>query len=173
MQAAWSSKPKIDVELALHAPKVAIPIVSGKRTEQVTLLADLGSLTLISNHDEAATLSPEEAAIYECYSLLSSDLSVHIINGTFAWPSAGQTEGNAAESAELPGSASAAALLADAKTSPTQQIAQYCAESAQAVPLLDHCSTSASVHMAYVSHPTLPMVRVGLQVSCLDSDASQ
>jgi Repeating coiled region of VPS13 len=154
MQAAWSSKPKIDVALDLQAPKVAIPIAdSSSSSKQVTLLVDLGSLVLTSNHAEASTLSPEEASIYDCYGLLSSDLSVHIISGAFAWP---RHDGDS-------GPHEAAGVEA-AAPKPQQAMERYLGQGAQAVPLLDHCSTSASVHMAYVSHPTLPMVRVGLQV---------
>ena len=160
MEAAWSSKPTIDIELNLHAPKVAIPLPAAGRTQAaVTLLADLGSISLSSSHAEAASLPPEEAAIFECYSLVSSNLSVHLISGAFAWPAAA-----AAAAAPPPPTPGGGADGAAATPGRRTTIESYLEAGATAEPWLDHCSTSASVHVAHVSHPTLPLVRVGLQV---------
>ena len=98
---------------------------------------------------------------------------MHIVNGPFAWPrvedATGTSEGEDGADAEV--AAQASDVLMDTTTSAAasarrQAIGDYLGPGAVAVPLLDHCSTSASVHMAYVSHPTLPLVRVGLQVRC-------
>jgi hypothetical protein len=158
MQAAWSTKPKIVVNLNLSAPKIAVPIEDGTGAvtadEHVTLLADLGSLSISSNHAEAATLSPEEAAIYECYSLLSADLAAYLIKGKFTWPN---SAAGAFEAAEV-------ALEGERRSQSGIDI--YLGQGAKAIPLLGHCSTTASVHAAHVSHPTLPLIRIGLEVRC-------
>jgi hypothetical protein len=170
MQAAWSSKPKIDIQLRLHAPKVAIPITRSAGAEQVTLLADLGSLVISSNHTEAGTLSPEEASIYECYTLLSSDLSVHLINGEFSWPRGDEApfvDNQSPAVANTPRTGWRNIAEQSPASGSAQRITDNQGGGAKAIPLLDQCSTGASVHMAYVSHPTLPLARIGLQVSLL------
>jgi hypothetical protein len=180
MQAAWSSKPKIDVYLNLHAPKIAIPIkhaiCSNSKQGAVTLLADLGSLIISSNHVEYGILTPEEAALYDCYALVSSDLSVHLINGNFRWPEPGRrpldAQSDAFHYATPAGLSRPSPVPASTKSVPRHEASEYLGENAAAVRVLDHCSTSASVHMAHVSHPTLPLVRIGLQVSsCLPEHA--
>lgn len=153
------------MHLDLHAPKVAIPITdqqddAGQPVLQ-TLFVDLGSLVITSNQIEASSLSPEEAALYDCYGLLSYDIAVYVIKGPFVWPDMTRT---------LSGPLTDAGLVSpvqpgDARRRLTGQlISDYLGPSAVAVPFLGHCSTTASVHVAHASHPTLPFVRVGLEV---------
>jgi hypothetical protein len=58
-------KPRLLLGVTMHAPKIAIPDEWGS----TTLIADLGCFTLESNPDLLATLGPEEAALYECFSV--------------------------------------------------------------------------------------------------------
>lgn len=169
MHAAWSNRPKIHVHLDLHAPKVAIPIIEEQdRTNPAalqTLFVDFGSLVITSNHLEGSSLSPEEAAIYDCYGLLSYDIAVYVIKGPFVWPELTRTLSGSFTDVGLPGPGQ---LNESRSRLAGELISDYLGPSAIAVPLLGHCSTTASVHVAHVSHPTLPLVRVGLEV-CLYS----
>ena len=161
MHAAWSSRPKIQVLLDLHAPKVAMPISAATDTSPATtLIIDLGSLVIASNPVEATSLSPEEGAIYDCYGLVSYDVAVHVVRGHFAWPDTKSL------STSLDRNASQSRASLDSRGSGRLdfRLDDYLSEGALAVPLLGHCSTTASVHVAHVSHPTLPLIRVGLQV---------
>jgi hypothetical protein len=177
VQAAWNSKPKIDVYLNLQAPKIAIPIKQQNASAgPVTFLADLGSLIISSNHVESSILSPEEAALYDCYALVSSDLSAHLINGDFRWPEVKQHTVAAPSAAATPqttpaGLARPSPHATTVMSVPRHEAAEYLGDGAVAVRVLDHCSTSASVHMAHVSHPNLPLVRIGLQVRSLGFSA--
>jgi hypothetical protein len=172
MHAAWSSRPKIKVFLDLHAPKVAMPISSATDdSPATTLIIDLGSLVIFSNPVEAAKLSPEEGAIYDCYGLVSYDVAVHVVRGHFAWPDMKSVVSGRVSSGHL--SASQLHLSQPRASMDSQRSARLdfrlddcLSEGSLAVPLLGHCSTTASVHVAHVSHPTLPMVRIGLEVGC-------
>lgn len=173
MHAAWSSRPKIQVHLDLHAPKVAMPISTADGTSpSTTLIIDLGSLIIASNPVEAASLSPEEAAIYDCYGLVSYDVAVHLVRGRFAWPdmkSVGSGHGYSSQMHsgslfEKQPSRSRASLDSKGSCRMDFKLDDYLSEGALAVPLLGHCSTTASVHVAQASHPTLPTLRIGLQV---------
>eukprot|EP00892_Ulva_mutabilis_P007576 jgi/Ulvmu1/5190/UM021_0207.1 len=165
MHAAWSNRPKIHVHLDLHAPKIAIPIVEEQDNADPaalqTLFVDFGSLVITSNHLEGSSLSPEEAAIYDCYGLLSYDTAVYVIKGPFVWPELTRTLSGSITDVGL---ASPAQLNESRSRTAGGPISDYLGPSAIAVPLLGHCSTTASVHVAHVSHPTLPLVRVGLEV---------
>lgn len=173
MHAAWSSRPKIQVFLDLHAPKVAMPISAATNTSPATtLIIDLGSLVIASNPVEATSLSPEEGAIYDCYGLVSYDVAVHVVRGQFAWPDmkilgAGHASSTQINSSQLPdrhASHSRASFESRGSGRVDFRLDDYLSEGALAVPLLGHCSTTASVHVAHVSHPTLPLIRIGLQV---------
>lgn len=167
MHAAWSNRPKIQVHLDLHAPKVAIPIIeeedSADPSALQTLFIDFGSLVITSNHLEGSSLSPEEAAIYDCYGLLSYDIAVYVIKGPFVWPEMTHTLSGSLMDVGLP----SPGQLGECRSRLAGElISDYLGPSAIAVPLLGQCSTTASVHLAHVSHPTLPFVRIGLEV-CL------
>lgn len=171
MHAAWSSRPKIQVFLDLHAPKVAMPISSATDTSPATtLIIDLGNLVIASNPVEASTLSPEEAAIYDCYGLVSYDVAVHLVRGRFAWPDMKTLGSGQVSSGQLHGrNASHSRASLDSRGSAGRvdfRLDDYLSDEALAVPLLGHCSTTASLHVAHVSHPTLPLIRIGLQVCC-------
>lgn len=164
VHAAWSTRPKIQIQFDLHAPKVAIPIaqdpIGSTLPASHTLFVDFGSLVITSDHIEASNLSPEEAAIYDCYGLLSYDIAVYVVNGPFVWPEIKRKTG-ASSSSGLP----SPAQLGESRNRVTGElISDYLGPTAVAVPLLGHCSTTASVHVAHASHPTLPLVRVGLEV---------
>lgn len=149
----------------MHAPKVAVPIIeeagNTDSTALQTLFVDFGSLVITSNHVEGSSLSPEEAAIYDCYGLLSYDIAVYVIRGPFVWPDMMRTLSGSLNDA---GMASSIQLGESRSRLDGELISDYLGPSAVAVPLLGHCSTTASVHVAHASHPTLPFVRVGLEV---------
>ncbi|KAJ9533197.1 hypothetical protein QJQ45_018304 [Haematococcus lacustris] len=80
------SRPRLRLTLCAHAPKVALPAPSG----QALLLLDLGRFSLHSNSDLAASLPPEEAALFDCFSARIDSLAAHLaLSPTprrFTWP---------------------------------------------------------------------------------------
>lgn len=86
--AALSNKPRLRLKLDLEAPKVAIPVKDGQG--EVSLALDLGRFVIETDPTTAASLSPEEAGLYECIRLVGSNVSAYVVDGSFDWAELGQ-----------------------------------------------------------------------------------
>lgn len=80
-------KPKLLLSISMHAPKVAIPAQQGA----TSLIADLGLFTLNTDRQLAQSLSVEEAAVYECFSLRLDNVSAYLVDGAVDWSSVQQS----------------------------------------------------------------------------------
>lgn len=79
---ALHTKPRLNLRLALDAPKIAIPS-TGRNDEPLTLAIDLGRFVVES--DANMNHSKDEAALYEALKLTGSDVAAYLLDGPFSW----------------------------------------------------------------------------------------
>ena len=79
--AAWSDKPKLDMRLALSAPKISIPSKAG----DVHLALDFGMFVIETDLEGAAALDPRERGLYECIKVTGSRVSARITGPVVDW----------------------------------------------------------------------------------------
>ena len=142
----------------------AVPAACHLYAGKLTLVADLGRFVLESDKDTANSLPLEEASLYECLKLAGSNISAYLVDGDFAF-SALEDLGSqkapapeAGEGMEDPSHVSATT----AATSESQ--GKALGGSAIFIPLLERCGASAALQAARFPHPSLPPIRLQLDV---------
>ena len=81
--AAWSGKPRLNMRMALNAPKISIP--SDGDVSDVWLALDLGSFVIESDHEAVKSLPQEEKGLYECIRMTGSSISAFLATGDSNW----------------------------------------------------------------------------------------
>jgi len=81
--AAWSGKPRLNMRMALNAPKISIP--SDGAEHDVWLGLDLGSFVIESDQDTIKSLPQEEKGLYECIRMTGSNISAFLKSGDSKW----------------------------------------------------------------------------------------
>ena len=138
--------------------KVKVCLCSGK----LTMVADLGRFVLESDKDLATSLPVEEASLYECLKLAGSNISAYLVDGDFSFSA---LEDIGSQQAPAPGDAEAASHVSTAMTAAvTQSEGKTMGGSAVFIPLLERCGISAAVQAARFPHPSLPPLKLQLQV---------
>ncbi len=126
------------------------------------MVADLGRFVLESDKDLATSLSLEEASLYECLKLAGSNISAYLVDGDFSFSALedlGSQQAPAPEDSEAPSHVSTA-MTAEI----TQAEGKAMGGSAVFIPLLERCGISAAVQPARFPHPSLPSMKLQLQV---------
>lgn len=134
-------------------------------------MADLGRFVLESDKDTASSLPLEEASLYECVKLSGSNISAYLVDGDFSFAALEQLGSQKAaapheeEEPEVGGEAEdPPSVSTDMTAALTQAQGKALGGSAVFIPLLERCGTSASLQAARFPHPSLPPVKLQLQV---------
>ena len=138
---------------------------------KLTLVADLGRFVLESDRDTASSLPLEEASLYECVKLSGSNISAYLVDGDFSFAALehlGSQKAAAPQEEEEPRAGAEAgdppSVSTDMTAALTQSQGKALGGSAVFIPLLERCGTSASLQAARFPHPSLPPVKLQLQV---------
>ena len=129
---------------------------------KLTLVADLGRFVLETDKDTANSLSLEEASLYECLKLSGRNMSAYLVDGDFSF-SALKDLGS--QKAPAPQDSEASPQVStDMTAAITQSQGKTMGGSAVFIPLLERCGTSASLQAARFPHPSLPPLKLQLQI---------
>ena len=129
---------------------------------KLTLVADLGRFVLESDKDMATSLTLEEASLYECLKLSGSNISAYLVDGDFSFSA---LEDLGSQKAPAPQDSEASqSVSTDMTAAITQSQGKTMEGSAVFIPLLERCGTSASFQAARFPHPSLPPLKLQLQV---------
>lgn len=126
-------------------------------------MADLGRFVLESDKDMATSLPLEEASLYECLKLSGSNISAYLVDGDFSF-SALEDLGSQKAPAPQQGEDASQNVSTDMTAAITQSQGKAMGGSAVFIPLLERCGTSASLQAARFPHPSLPPMKLQLQV---------
>ena len=125
-------------------------------------MADLGRFVLESDKDMASSLPLEEASLYECLKLSGSNISAYLVDGDFSFSA---LEDLGSQKASAPQDSEASQNVStDMTAAVTQSQGKTMGGSAVFIPLLERCGTSASLQAARFPHPSLPPMKLQLQV---------
>lgn len=79
--AAWSGKPKLEMCLTLHAPKISFP----SKLSDVHLAVDLGLFIIETDEKTSQNLEGREKGLYECIKLTGSNISATLMGSSVDW----------------------------------------------------------------------------------------
>lgn len=135
-------------------------------------MADLGRFVLESDKDTASSLPLEEASLYECLKLSGSNISAYLVDGDFSFSAlehlgsqkAAAPQEPEAEPDAQPEAETSLNVSTEMTAALTQSQGKAMGGSAVFIPLLERCGTSASLQAARFPHPSLPPVKLQLQV---------
>lgn len=126
------------------------------------MVADLGRFVLESDKALATSLPLEEASLYECLKLAGSNISAYLVDGDFSFSA---LEDLRSQKAPAPEDSEAPSHVSTAMTAAiTQSEGKAMGGSAVFIPLLERCGISAAVQAARFPHPSLPPMKLQLQV---------
>ena len=104
----------------------------------------------------------EEASLYECLKLSGSNISAYLVDGDFSFSA---LEDFGSNKAPAPQESEASQIVStDMTTAIIQSQGKTMGGSAVFIPLLERCGTSASLQAARFPHPSLPPMKLQLQV---------
>eukprot|EP00884_Botryococcus_braunii_P010315 jgi/Botrbrau1/19285/Bobra.0073s0028.1 len=163
LAAALNRKPRLILRLQLDAPKIAIPVpATDGEAGRLTLVADLGTFLIESDAEAAKKLSDEEAAVYQCARVSLRDISAYVVDGDFSF-----------RALERAGADLCNPSNGETPRSPVTEAISFAVRDADGValggaarfiPLLERTGAETSLQLARLDHPTLPSVRLHLNI---------
>ena len=125
-------------------------------------MADLGRFVLQSDKDTADSLPQQEASLYECLQLAGSSISAYLVDGDFSFSALERLD---SQQSPPPGNSEAHLTVSTQMTAAMRQSqGNTMGGSAIFIPLLERCGVSASLQAARFPHPSLPAMKLQLQV---------
>lgn len=140
---ALRSRPHLKLKLALHAPKIAIPIEDGHG--RAALALDLGYFVIQTDEEMPARLNKEEAALYECLKMSGRDVSAYLVDGPFDWTQ----HQEARREGEAGGEGSSSTTTTTSTSS-----------SSKGIPLLGECGMRVKLQVARFADPAQPLLKL-------------
>ena len=125
-------------------------------------MADLGQFALETDTAKANSLPIEEASLYECFKLQGSNISAYLVDGDFSFSALEEIDNRKAPTPEPSSEASTVSTAMTAAIQQSEGKAQ--GGSAVFIPLLERCGIAAALQAARFPHPSLPPMRLQLQV---------
>ena len=129
---------------------------------KLTLVADLGQFALETDTVKANSLPIQEASLYECFKLEGSNISAYLVDGDFSFLALEEIDNRKAPTPKPSSEASAVSTAMTAAIQQSEGKAQ--GGSAVFIPLLERCGVAAALQAARFPHPTLPPMKLQLQV---------
>lgn len=129
---------------------------------KLTFVADLGRFVLESDKEMATSLPLEEASLYECLKLSGSNISAYLVDGDFSFSALEELGTQKSPAPQV--SEASQNVSTDMTAAITQSQGKTMGGSAVFIPLLERCGTSASLQAARFPHPSLPPIKLQLQV---------
>lgn len=125
-------------------------------------MADLGQFALETDTAKANSLPIEEASLYECFKLQGSNISAYLVDGDFSFSALEEINNRKAPTPEPSSEGSTVSTAMTAAMQQSEGKAQ--GGSAVFIPLLERCGIAAALQAARFPHPSLPPMRLQLQV---------